>query len=166
MYRLITDGGSVFYKHKNRIKNGVTITPYQWLLKSEFVIKQELVWRNRSQNFDKIRFYPQTERVYWMAKSSDTQIYNSINATDYFEWLPTGTDGEHTRAFPLDFPKQMLACLKDARRVLDPFAGSGTTLVAAELMGIDAIGIEKDPTYYAIAEKRIAQAQMQIRMEI
>jgi DNA modification methylase len=28
------------------------------------------------------------------------------------------------------------------------------------------IGIEIDPTYYAIAEKRIAQAQLQIRMEI
>lgn len=38
--------------------------------------------------------------------------------------------------------------------ILDPFAGSGTTLCAAALEGFDAIGIERDPTYAAIARAR------------
>lgn len=35
--------------------------------------------------------------------------------------------------------------------ILDPFAGSGSTLAAAEAMGYRSIGIEKDPHYFDIA---------------
>ena len=35
--------------------------------------------------------------------------------------------------------------------VLDPFAGSGSTLAAAEAVGYQSIGIEKDPHYFALA---------------
>jgi hypothetical protein len=43
--------------------------------------------------------------------------------------------------------------------VLDPFAGSGTTLVAAKKEGFSAIGIEIAPEYYEIALARIDLAQ-------
>lgn len=39
--------------------------------------------------------------------------------------------------------------------VLDPFAGSGSTLAAAESVGYSSIGIEKDRDYFALAEKGI-----------
>jgi DNA modification methylase len=39
--------------------------------------------------------------------------------------------------------------------VLDPFVGSGTTCMAAKKVGRDFIGIEKEPEYITIAEKRI-----------
>ncbi len=48
--------------------------------------------------------------------------------------------------------------------ILDPFMGSGTTGVACVKTGRSFIGIEIDPDYYAIAEKRIAEAQMQPRL--
>ena len=158
LYRVLNSSGSLFYQHKNRIRDGIQITPYEWLLSTPFVIKQELVWRNRSQNFDKIRFYPQTERVYWMAKSDKTQINNTINAHDTFEWQAVGTQGNHTRAFPKEFPLQMLACI-DANTILDPFMGSGTTGVACEETGRNFIGIEIDADYFKIAQRRIADAQ-------
>lgn len=43
--------------------------------------------------------------------------------------------------------------------ILDPFAGTGTTGVACRMEGRNFIGIELDPQYYAIAERRIANAQ-------
>ena len=48
--------------------------------------------------------------------------------------------------------------------VFDPFMGSGTTGVACVQTGRNFIGIEIDPTYFAIAEKRIAEAQLQLRL--
>lgn len=39
--------------------------------------------------------------------------------------------------------------------VLDPFAGAGSTLAAAEAIGYDSIGVEKDPRFFDMARKAI-----------
>jgi len=39
--------------------------------------------------------------------------------------------------------------------VLDPFMGSGTTGVAARNLGLDFIGIEREPEYHGFATQRI-----------
>lgn len=41
--------------------------------------------------------------------------------------------------------------------VLDPFAGSGSTLAAAEAVGYQSIGVERDPAYAQIAREAIAK---------
>jgi len=50
--------------------------------------------------------------------------------------------------------------------ILDPFMGSGTTGVACVQTGRNFIGIEIEPKYFEIAEARIAEAQLQMRMPI
>jgi site-specific DNA-methyltransferase (adenine-specific) len=45
--------------------------------------------------------------------------------------------------------------------VLDPFAGSGTTLVAATLEGFDTVGIEAKAVYLPIIEGRVRWAEGQ-----
>jgi site-specific DNA-methyltransferase (adenine-specific) len=44
--------------------------------------------------------------------------------------------------------------------VLDPFMGSGTTIKAALSEGFNAIGIERDPAYFAMAQHRMDGAQL------
>jgi DNA modification methylase len=72
------------------------------------------------------------------------------------------------RAFchPAQKPVEIMAwCVaqlpEDARIILDPFMGSGTTGIAALESGRQFIGIERDPDYFAVACKRIEQAQRQ-----
>ncbi|WUH98233.1 site-specific DNA-methyltransferase [Spirillospora sp. NBC_00431] len=56
--------------------------------------------------------------------------------------------------FPLDFPLHHLAGHPDAKRVLDPFCGRGTTLFAARLTGKPFLGIDLNPVAVAIARAK------------
>ena len=40
-------------------------------------------------------------------------------------------------------------------RILDPFCGSGTTVLAAKLEGYEAVGIEASDTYYKLGSDRV-----------
>lgn len=44
---------------------------------------------------------------------------------------------------------------KEGQTILDPFAGSGSTGIAVELLGRNFVGLELDPDYCDIAERRI-----------
>jgi site-specific DNA-methyltransferase (adenine-specific) len=83
--------------------------------------------------------------------------------------------GGRSRSEIVDHPTQKPVALyeylirtytNEGDTVLDICAGSGTTGVAAIRTGRNAILIEKDAKYFEIMQKRIAQAQLQIRMEI
>jgi hypothetical protein len=49
----------------------------------------------------------------------------------------------------------------EGETVLDPFMGGGTTIIAADKLKRHAIGCEIDPEKFAIAERRISEAQLQ-----
>lgn len=65
----------------------------------------------------------------------------------------------HCTVKPLDLMKKLVDIFVPRTKgsiVLDPFAGSGTTLVAAKQAGLDYIGIEVEPAYIEIIEKRLS----------
>lgn len=72
------------------------------------------------------------------------------------------TDGAvHPTQKPVDLMKWCLGFLPDAETILDPFMGSGTTLVACAKLGRKGVGIELDPEYFEIACKRVQEAYNQ-----
>jgi len=64
----------------------------------------------------------------------------------------------HPCVKPISLMKYLLKLLQPPKDglLLDPFAGSGTTIVAAKSLGFNAIGIEKSEEYSKIAKARIA----------
>ena len=73
----------------------------------------------------------------------------------------------HPTQKPLDIMKWCIEIAsKEGDTIFDPFMGSGTTGVAAVQLGRKFIGCEINPDYYAIAEKRIKQAQESRQLEL
>ena len=76
--------------------------------------------------------------------------------------LPVGrVEYGHPTQKPLALMEWCLGFLPDAKTILDPFMGSGTTLVACQRMGRQGTGIELDPDYFAIACRRVDEAARQ-----
>src|SRR5207302_940525 len=75
------------------------------------------------------------------------------------------TDGaEHPTQKPVKLMQWTLAQVANPKRVLDPFMGSGTTGVACVKADLSFTGIERDPGYFDIACRRIAEAYRQPRL--
>jgi site-specific DNA-methyltransferase (adenine-specific) len=73
---------------------------------------------------------------------------------------------ERSGLHPTEKPRRLMSELvadftKPGQTILDPFMGSGTTGVAAVMAGRAFIGIERDPTYFELACKRVEDAQRQ-----
>ncbi len=70
-----------------------------------------------------------------------------------------GDFNNHKTVKPLDICEHLIkltAFYKDAV-ILDPFVGSGTTAVAAKRLGLNYIGIDSNPEYIKISEKRLKE---------
>jgi DNA modification methylase len=70
---------------------------------------------------------------------------------------------EHPALFPTALVERLLDCFvrEGDRSVLDPFAGSGSTLLAACDRGLQATGVELSPNYVALARERLDAAGYQ-----
>lgn len=71
---------------------------------------------------------------------------------------------EHPTQKPVQLMQWCLEFYPKARTILDPFMGSGTTGVACAQTGRAFIGIEREPSYFDIACRRIEEAYKQPRL--
>jgi len=75
----------------------------------------------------------------------------------------------HCTVKPLELMKRLVKVFAprfEGSVILDPFAGSGTTLLAAKSMNIDYIGIEVEPKYVQIAKERLSSAELQGTLQL
>jgi len=89
-----------------------------------------------------------------------TEFGNGVTRNIRSVWtIPTQACAEaHFAIFPVALAERcVLAGCPPGGLVLDPFVGSGTTIIAALKHGRRAIGIELNPRYVEIAERRIAR---------
>jgi len=160
-FRVLKDDGIMFYNHKNKIKDGISITPYKWLKDSYFFVKQELIYVCGTALTDPIRFYPTTERIYVLAKNRKTVLNNVEKRTDILK--PKRKDKYESHFHPRSFPEGLVSMLLRAVAntnsqtiVLDPYSGGGTTAMVAKKLGMKYIGIELDKEYAEKSRERLS----------
>jgi SAM-dependent methyltransferase len=74
------------------------------------------------------------------------------------QWLGLNGVCPYYTMFPLDFPIEQLRRYPKTKRILDPFCGRGTTIYAARLAGIPAVGVDINPVAVAIARAKLARS--------
>lgn len=90
-----------------------------------------------------------------------SQIKKGMDVFDYVLISGNPLQAEHPCCKPFSFIQWLINRI-DGETILDPFMGSGTTLVAAKQLGRKAIGIEIEEKYCEIAVKRLAQEVLEL----
>ena len=162
LYRTIKLGGSFFYNHKVRHRKNSTIHPIEWLTKTDWSIKQEIVWdRMTAINMRGWHFWQNDERIYWLYKPKDDKTSDEMKSKhakllSIWRFLPDRYNN-HPAPFPLVLPIRIIKSLLNGKNglVIDPYMGSGTTAVASKLLGCDYVGIDVSEKYIKEAQDRI-----------
>lgn len=129
--------------------------------------KQLFYWvKNNCAPTPRPNFVSSVEVAVCGTKGAGKVWFGGASARNYYESPFTTADERATReGHPTQKPVGLMATLirattAEAETVLDPFAGSGTTLVAARRLGRRAVGIEREERYCEMAAKRLAQREL------
>ena len=142
----------------------------EWLTKTKWCVKQEIIWdRMIAANIRGWRFWQVDERIYWLYKPiHSNQIGKELESkhallTSIWRIAPE-RQNPHPAPFPLAIPARSIYSILNEEQglVIDPYAGSGTTLVAAKLLDKDYLGIEISSNYVEMAQTRLNNAESEL----
>lgn len=103
------------------------------------------------------RFRNQAEYIVWGSKGNMPLDRRAPVLPGVIREPVRKADKHHLTGKPTELMRQLVRICESGGRVLDPFAGSGTTLVAAELEGYCWTGVEKTEHYATVASGRISE---------
>lgn len=153
MLRVLTPQGAIFYNHKGRVQGG------KWQDRSDilsgFPLRQMIIWYRKSGfNFNVGYFVPTYEIIYLLAKPQFRLVDKANRYGDVWTF-PPARNNPHPAPFPETLAKRCIEST-DAKLILDPYVGSGTTAVACVEAGRQYIGIDHSPLYCKMAQARLA----------
>lgn len=148
-------------------------------------LQQEVVWVKPARGYPASkRFTSRSERWMWFTKSPKAHTFNAdavrdptlnrsrdprnnpagANPSDIWEFAQVSGVANDRGKHPCPFPTKMVeriivACSNLGDVVLDPFAGSGTTALAALIHGRRPISIERDADFVAVTANRLLDYQ-------
>jgi site-specific DNA-methyltransferase (adenine-specific) len=129
--------------------------------------KECVILAYKNKHIKKVKGEPQWKGVPTQIEQEDGTfktkvVYQDEDKKEFMElvfgqWKYLNDSRPLTKAtFSMDIPTKAIKILTYKNDiVLDPFAGSGTSLVAAEILGRQWIGIELSPNYCQVAETRV-----------
>lgn len=163
--RAFVDGSAGWLRYGNLLA-----LPYRLVIAlsdAGYLFRGEVVWRKKNAMPEGRcrRPHRQHEGVYLLAKREDHAFATAPPVKSVWELANEKIDGKaHFSRFPEELARRAIAAYGAAGRdvvVLDPFAGSGTTGLAARRLGCAFVGFEIDPEQVSAANARIAAVREQ-----
>lgn len=156
MMRVLREDGAIFYNHKWRVQAGLLQDRSD--IVDGFPVRQIIIWkRNRAININPGYFLPTYEVIYLICKPG-FKLLPGANALSDVWIIKQGIGSPHPAPFPIELPYRCIQST-NAKIILDPFVGSGTTPIAAEICGCDWIGIDKSKIYCKMARDRMRDSR-------
>ena len=155
LYRVAKPRASLFYNHKVRQQDGAIIHPMEWLAKSDWTIRQEIIWdRGSTHNHNPYLFWPEDERIYWLVKGKPIIADGGVGQSTVWRFHGPIAGTWHPAPFSEELPRRCLQAVGfEGALVLDPFGGSMTTCIVASEMGMRSIGVDVNPEYIEKVKK-------------
>jgi hypothetical protein len=160
MFRVARMG--VFYNHRPRVEHGVLRMP----LDGDFgaageALRQIIIWdRGTGIDVNLRHFCTRQEWILVFAKPAFALVDHAASGMgDVWRLGMEHGVADHPAPFPVSLPARCIYAT-DAKSVLDPFCGSGSTLSAAAENGALGFGVEKSRTFCDLAVSRLAQVSM------
>jgi DNA modification methylase len=97
----------------------------------------------------------------------DREFWISLKKSDVWTIKPEGSgdNRDHVAPFPVELPHRLIKAYSYVgETVLDPFVGSGTTLLAAAMLERHGVGYEINPEIAADAARRLENAQLTMEL--
>lgn len=105
------------------------------------------------------RFRNQAEYIVWGSKGAMPLDRNAPVLPGVIKAKVRRDDNLHMTGKPTDLMRQVVRICEAGGRILDPFAGSGTTLVTAHLEGFSWVGCELTQQYFSICQERLLKLE-------
>lgn len=139
-----------------------------------WILRSKITWVKKNAMPESVKNRPTsaTEEVFLFAKSpsyfydaNGVREESGANLRNYWILGPDSSRNGHPASFPRELARRcILLGSREEDAILDPFAGSGTTGLAAMELNRKAILIELNPTYSQMSEKRASIVQPQLQM--
>lgn len=134
-----------------------------------WILRNDVIWQKPhvAPRPEKDRLRLSHEHVFHFVKRSrsgrPTYFYDLTEAEpggmDVVSVAPSRSDLKHSATFPIELIRPRIRSTTPlGGTVLDPFCGTGTTLLAASLEGRKGLGFELSPTFRATAQDRLRSA--------
>lgn len=154
-WKTLTPTGAIFYNHKPRVQGGILQTPLD--LNPNLPLRQIIIWKRAGGvNFSPSHYLPTHEWIMLLAKPDfRLKSQGASGVGDVWEFAQENNN-PHPAPFPVELPARVIETTTP-EIILDPFCGSGSTLIAAQNAHIRAIGIELSESYCKMAVDRLRQ---------
>jgi len=122
----------------------------------DFLIEQ-ICWKKSSTIPFKGSLMRDWEPIYLFSTNGDKLGLDKV-VSNHWEVSNTGSQQKnHKACFPIELPFKAIELVKNSNLVLEPFCGSGSTMVASHQLNRKCYGMELDPKYCQVIVDRMLQ---------